>query len=110
MSYTPVSDTPLASTLLAMTAASVDRCDLSERELMIARIAALAAVGASSESYAFNAKVAALSGITVDDARDILVAVAPIIGTAHTVSAVEALAEGLELALALEVLLDEAEE
>ena len=43
MSYTPVPDTPLLDTLFAMAGASIDRCDLSDRELMIARIAALAA-------------------------------------------------------------------
>ena len=39
-------DTPLLDTLALMTAASVDACNLEDRELMLARIAALAAVGA----------------------------------------------------------------
>jgi hypothetical protein len=102
MSYTPAADAPLASTLLGITAASIDRCDLSERELMIARIAALAAVDASAASYAFNAKAAAISGITLEDARDILIAIAPVIGTAKTVSAAEGIVVGLDLAIALE--------
>ena len=38
------SEAPVADTLAAMTAASLDASTLSARELMIARIAALAAV------------------------------------------------------------------
>ena len=33
MSYTQVPDTPVAATILAMTAASLERCDLSDREI-----------------------------------------------------------------------------
>ena len=39
-------DTPVLDTLALMTAASVEACDLEDRELMLARIAALAAAGA----------------------------------------------------------------
>jgi hypothetical protein len=98
MSYTPVPGTPLGSSLLAMTAASIERCDLPDREIMVARIAALAAVGAPALSYALNAAAAAGSGLTVDDAEGILIAVAPIIGTARTVAAAAGIAEGLGIA------------
>src|SRR5579862_1067289 len=101
MSYTPVPDTPVAGTLLAMTAASLERSDLADREVMLARIAALAAVGAPPLSYAFNAGAAAESGLTLEDAQAILVAVAPIIGTARTVEAATAITAGLGLAIAL---------
>lgn len=101
MSYTPVPDTPLLDTLFAMAGASIDRCDLSDRELMIARIAALAAVSAPPASYAANTPAAAGSGITLEDAQAILIAVAPIIGSARTVEATGSIARGLGLALAL---------
>ena len=39
MSYTPVPDTPIASSLIAMTAAALEQCDLPERDMMVARIA-----------------------------------------------------------------------
>ncbi len=84
-----------------MTSASLERCDLAERDIMVARVAALAAVGAPALSYTFNAEAAAWSGLTVEDARGILVAVAPIIGTARTVAAAGAMAEGLGLAIGL---------
>jgi len=101
MSYTQVPDTPVAATILAMTAASLERCDLSEREIMIARIAALAAVGGPPVSYALNAVAAAGTGMTLEDAQGILVAVAPVIGAARTTEAAGSIAEGLGLAIAL---------
>ncbi len=101
-------DTPVSETLLVMTAASLDNSDLSPREFMIARIAALVAVDASAASYVLNAIPAADSSITVDDVEDILVAVAPIVGTARIVSATVNIAEGLGFAIALaEAELDE---
>src|SRR5262249_8871279 len=94
-------DTPLSDTLLAMTAASLENTDLSPRELMIARIAALVAVDAPAVSYALNALPAADSDITLDDVEDILIAVAPIVGRASVVSATANIAEGLGFVIAL---------
>ena len=94
-------DTPLSDTLLAMTAVSLENTDLSPRELMIARIAALVAVDAPAVSYALNALPAADSDITLDDVEDILIAVAPIVGTASVVSATANIAEGLGFVIAL---------
>jgi alkylhydroperoxidase/carboxymuconolactone decarboxylase family protein YurZ len=101
MTYTPVPDTPVASTLVAMTSESLDRCDLADREVMIARLAALAASGAPAISYTFNAAAAAMTGLTEDDAKSILVAIAPVIGTSRTVAAAQAIAEGLGIMIAL---------
>jgi hypothetical protein len=101
VSYTPVPDTPIASSLIAMTAAALEQCDLADRDIMVARIAALAAVGAPPLSYALNTGAAASTGISLEDAQGILVAIAPVIGTARTVAAASAIAEGLGLAIAL---------
>jgi hypothetical protein len=104
-------DTPVSDTLLVMTATSLDNSDLSARELMIARIAALVAIDASAASYALNAIPATDSGITLDDVEDILVAVAPVVGTARIVSATANIAEGLGFVIALaEAELEEEEE
>jgi hypothetical protein len=94
-------DMPVSDTLLVMTAASLENSDLSPRELMIARTAALVAVDAPAASYALNALPAADSGITLDDVEGILVAVAPIVGTARIVSATANIAEGLGFVIAL---------
>ena len=101
-------DTPVSDTLLAMTATSLENSDLSPRELMIARIAALVAVDAPAASYALNAIPAAESSINLDDVEDILVAVAPIVGTSRIVSAAANIADGLGIVIALaEVELEE---
>jgi hypothetical protein len=101
VSYTPVPDTPIATSLVAMTAAALEQCDLADRDIMVARIAALAAVGAPPLSYALNTGAAASSGVTLEDAQGILVAIAPVIGTARTVCAASSIAKGLGLAIAL---------
>ena len=95
------SHTPVSDTLLAMTAVSLENSDLSPRELMIARIAALVAVDAPAASYALNALPATDTGITLDDVEDILVTVAPIVGTVRVVSATANIAEGLGFVIAL---------
>ena len=95
------SDTPVRDTLAMMTAASIENSDLSAREHMIARIAALIAVDAPPASYALNVEVAADSGITLDDIEDILVAVAPIVGAPRVGSAVAGFAKGLGIVIVL---------
>ena len=82
-------ETPIQDTLELMTAASIENCRLDARELMLVRLAALVAVDAPSPSYVMSIGAAAVSdpGITLEDAQDILVAVAPIVGTTRVVSA-----------------------
>jgi alkylhydroperoxidase/carboxymuconolactone decarboxylase family protein YurZ len=93
-------DTPLLDTLAAMTAASVEASNLEDRELMLARIAALAAVGAPPASYLANAGTAVDIGITLEDVQGVLIAVAPIVGTARVVSAAGNIARALGFAIA----------
>jgi len=94
-------DTPLLNTLAVMTAASVDACDLDERELMLARIAALVAVGAPAASYLINVGTAVDLGITLEDVEGVLIAVAPIIGTVRTISAAGNITRALGFAIAV---------
>src|SRR5215470_5472613 len=95
------SDAPVRDTLAAMTIVSIENSDLSGREHMIARIAALIAVDAPAASYALNVGAAADSGITLDDVEDILAAVAPVVGAPRVVSAAANIAQGLGLVIAL---------
>jgi hypothetical protein len=92
-------DTPVLDTLAAMTAASLENSSLGARELMLSRIAALAAVGAPAVSYLANIGPAADSGVTLDDTRGVLIAVAPIIGTARTVTASANISKALGFAI-----------
>ena len=79
-------DRPLLATVLDMTEASVSRTSLSDRELMMVRLAALAAVNAPPASYLLNMAAVAAAGtdLTLEDAQGTLIAVAPVIGTPRT--------------------------
>jgi len=88
-------DTPVLDTIAAMTAASLENTNLGDREVMLSRIAALAAAGAPAVSYLANIGAAADSGVTLEDARGVLTAVAPIIGTARTVTAAANISKAL---------------
>jgi hypothetical protein len=79
--------TPVLDTLSDINMASIEHSHLMPRELMLARLAALVAVDAPPGSYLANAGPAADSGITEQDVQDILIAVAPVVGTAKVVSA-----------------------
>ena len=98
-------DTPVLDTLAAITAASIEQCDLEPRELMLARIAALVAVDAPPVSYLLNAGSASDVGITLEDVQGVLIAVAPLVGTARVMSA----AGNLTRALGFAILAAEAE-
>ena len=93
-------DTPLLDTFAEMTAASLERCNLEPRELMLVRIAALAASGAPPASYLANAGIASDVGITLEDVQGVLVAMAPIVGTARTMSAAGDIARALGFVIA----------
>ena len=95
-------DHPLLDALQDMTMASIERAHLDARELMMVRFAALAAVGAPASSYLLNIAAAAdTTDLTLEDARSVLIGVAPVIGTPKTLQAATAVAESLGLALAL---------
>ena len=53
-------------------------------------------------SYLLNLEAASDAGLTLEDAQGVLVAIAPIVGTARTVSAATAITEALGLALTIE--------
>ena len=93
-------DTPVLDTLAAMTAVSIEECDLDPRELMLARIAALVAVDAPPVSYLANAGAAADVGITLEDIQGVLIAVAPVVGTARVMSAAGKITRALGFAIA----------
>ena len=94
-------ETPVLDTIAAMTAASVERCDLPLDALLLVRIAALAAVDARPVSYLAHVGPAAEVGVTVEDVQNVLVAVAPIVGTARVMSAAANIAEALGIAIAV---------
>lgn len=104
----------LLEALGEMTAVSLERTDLDARELMLVRLAALAAVDAPAASYLLNLGAAAEAGLTLEDAQSVLIATAPIIGAPRSVVAATNLADALgfallEIELAIEEALEEDE-
>lgn len=92
-------EAPVLDALADITAVSLERSTLEPRELMLARIAALAAVDAPAASYLLNAGTAMEVGITLEDVQGVLIAVAPIVGTPRIVAAAGNLASALGFAL-----------
>ena len=78
---------PLLDTIMDMTAASVERADLDDRELLMVRLAALAAVGAPVSSYLLSVAAAAGTSMTLEDARSVLITIAPIVGVPKVIDA-----------------------
>jgi alkylhydroperoxidase/carboxymuconolactone decarboxylase family protein YurZ len=93
---------PLLDTVVDMTDASAERAELDPRVLMMVRLGALAAVGAPAASYLSNLASASDAGLTFEEARSVLIAVAPIVGTPRVVVAAGTIAETLGIALALD--------
>lgn len=93
-------ETPVLDTLAAMTLESVERCNLDPNTLILVRLAALAAVDARPLSYLAHVGPGAEAGVTVEQVQDVLVAVAPIIGSARTLSAAVNITEALGFAIA----------
>ncbi|HTT51027.1 MAG TPA: hypothetical protein VMH35_06495 [Streptosporangiaceae bacterium] len=94
-------ETPVLDTLADITAASAEHNSLAPRELMLARIAALIAVDAPPASYLANAGPAADLGITTEDLQGVMIAVAPVVGTARVVAAAGHILRALGVAIAV---------
>jgi alkylhydroperoxidase/carboxymuconolactone decarboxylase family protein YurZ len=98
-------DRPVLDTLAAMTAASMAYTNQSGREFVLARLAALAAVGAPAVSYLAHVGPATDVGVTIEDVQGVLTTIAPIIGSPRTVTA----ALNIRRALGFVILVLEAE-
>ena len=94
-------DAPVMEALIEINAASLARTELDARSLMLVRLAALAAVDAPVSSYLLHVGPAVDVGLTADDAEDVLVAVAPIVGAPRTASAAAKIVAALGLAIEL---------
>ncbi|MER5470251.1 carboxymuconolactone decarboxylase family protein [Streptomyces sp. NPDC002935] len=95
------SETPVLDTLAAMTIDSIERCGLAPDMLLLTRIAALAASDAPPVSYAAHIGPAVETGVTAEQLQDVLVAIAPIVGTARVMTAAGNIAAALGIAIAV---------
>jgi len=92
---------PVLETLADINAVSLERTELDPATLILVRLAALVAMDAPPSSYLMHIGPAADVGVTVDQAQDVLVAVAPIVGTPRTMAAASKIVEALGLAIDL---------
>jgi 4-carboxymuconolactone decarboxylase len=83
--------------LTRMLTGSFEESGLDAETFMLARLAALAATNASSASWLMNLKVGKELGIPLDNAIGTLIAIAPVVGTARTVSAAGSILTALEI-------------
>ncbi|MCG6494149.1 carboxymuconolactone decarboxylase [Kitasatospora sp. A2-31] len=95
------SETPVLDTLMAMTADSIERCGMAPDMLILTRIAALAAMDAPAVSYLAHVEPAMREHMTARQLQDVLVAIAPIVGTARVMSAATHITEALGVAIAV---------
>jgi hypothetical protein len=107
--YRMPDDRPVLDTLTEITAASVVHGSLEAREHMLARLAALVAVDAPAASYVLNVDPASEVGVSLEDVQGVLVAVAPIVGTARVVSAATKITQALDFVIDVAVAEIEAE-
>jgi alkylhydroperoxidase/carboxymuconolactone decarboxylase family protein YurZ len=80
-------DTPVLDTVFAMHLDALERSGLDERSYVLTRLAALVALDAPPVSYAVTLGAAADAGVTVEDAQSVLIAIAPLVGTARITAA-----------------------
>ena len=94
-------DTPVLDTLTDITAASVEHNNLSVRDFMLARLAALIAVDAPPLSWIANSSAITEAGLTLDDVKGVMIAVAPIVGTPRVMAAGGHILQALGMAIAV---------
>jgi hypothetical protein len=104
------SETPVLDLLARMTADSMAASTLDAETFMLVRIAALVAVDAPSVSYLMNLAVAGELDIDSERIRGLLVAIAPIVGTARVASATGKIVDALAVELEIAELEEEVEE
>jgi alkylhydroperoxidase/carboxymuconolactone decarboxylase family protein YurZ len=100
-------DAPVLETLAQMTVGTMERSGLDEKTYFLVRLAALIAIDAAPVSYLLNVGAAADSGVDLETARGLVVAIAPIVGTARVASAVSKLIRAGILGEALRESVDE---
>jgi alkylhydroperoxidase/carboxymuconolactone decarboxylase family protein YurZ len=93
--------TPVLDVITDMTATSLEATKLDPTQLVQLRLAALVALDASPASYLFHLAAGAEAGLTLEDAQQVLIALAPLVGTARVVSASGKISEALGFAIAI---------
>ena len=88
-------NTPVLDTLVALNEGIPERSGLDDETFMLVRIAALASTGAPPASYRLNLEAASETGLTVEQVQGVLIAIAPVVGTARVADAGISMAQAL---------------
>ena len=99
--------TPVLDLLATMTEAAVEASELDPAAQILLRFAALVALDAAPASYLFHFGAGAEQGLTLEDAQQVLVTLAPVVGTARIVSATSKIRRALGFALVVSELAEE---
>jgi 4-carboxymuconolactone decarboxylase len=94
-------NSPVLETLVEMNEGVPERSGLDDQTFMLVRIAALASTGAPPASYLLNLEVASEVGLSVEQVQGVLIAIAPVVGSARVASAGSSIAQALGLATAV---------
>lgn len=90
-------DTPVLETLAQMTVNTFDRSGLDLQTYTLVRLAALASMDAAPVSYLLNLGAANELGVPLEMVQGMLVAIAPVVGSARVVSAASKMIRGIDL-------------
>jgi 4-carboxymuconolactone decarboxylase len=88
-------EAPVLETLLQMNLDAAERSGLDTETYLFVRLAALVAMDAAPASYLITLGAAADTGLTVEKIQAILVAIAPVVGSARVTAAAGAIVRGL---------------
>ncbi len=94
-------NTPVLDALVKMNEGIPERSGLDDESFILVRIAALASTDAPPASYLVNLGVASDLGLTVGQVQGVLIAIAPVVGSARVASAGSSIAQALGLATAV---------
>jgi alkylhydroperoxidase/carboxymuconolactone decarboxylase family protein YurZ len=92
---------PVLETLVQMNDGVLERSGLDEETFMLVRIAALASSGAPPASYLVNLGVGSELGLSLEQVQGVLIAIAPVVGSARVAAAGSSILRALGLATAV---------
>jgi 4-carboxymuconolactone decarboxylase len=94
-------DAPVLETVLQMNLDAAERSGLDAETYLLVRLAALVAMDAAPVSYLVTLGAAAETDLSMEKAQAVLVAIAPVVGSARITAAAGAIIRGVMGAAAL---------
>ena len=88
-------EAPVLETLLEMNLDAAERSGLDSETYLLVRLAALVAMDAAPVSYLITLGAAADSGLSIEKMQAVLVAIAPVVGSARVTAAAGAIVRGM---------------